>query len=140
MDIKKIIPILIIICVIIVGALIYTNQSPTETTNTTQTNITLNQTNNTTAPEENITYAEESAPVSSYSQSSSSVSEPEYGSDEYVKKWDQSQASDGDWAYTHDQPVMTDDDGNRYARIYSEDTGESSWRSMESPATSDEEE
>ena len=52
---------------------------------------------------------------------SSSGSEPEYGSDEYVDRWDQSQQSDNDdWAYLHDQPVKTEN-GHEYKRMYDEE-------------------
>lgn len=43
---------------------------------------------------------------SSYSESSGS-SEPQYGSDDYVERWDQSQQDNDNWAYLHDQPVKT---------------------------------
>lgn len=81
----------------------------------------------------NITVETEVIEAQSYSSSySSSVeSEPEYGSDDYVDKWDESQDGDGVWAYTHDQPVKTDDDGHRYKRMYDEGSGESYWYQMD---------
>ena len=69
-----------------------------------------------------------------FSQSSSSYStgnsEPEYGSDSYVDKWDESQKNDGSWAYTHDQPVKSEG-GHKYKRMYDEDKGKSYWYQMD---------
>ena len=67
-----------------------------------------------------------SSPVSSYS---SSGDEPEFGSTDYVQKWDESQKGDGSWAYTHDQPVKTEN-GHEYKRMYNPDNGESYWYKM----------
>lgn len=116
----------IIIGIVIAGALFFTannNHISTNVTNSTNsTNSTLNSTNTTLL---NSTQESES---SSYS--SSSESDPEYGSDDYVKKWDQSQQGDGTWAYMHDQPVKTED-GHQYKRMYDEGSGESYWYQMD---------
>lgn len=71
------------------------------------------------------------AVVSSSSSSSSTVSsEPEYGSDSYVDKWDESQKSGSDWAYLHDQPVKSEG-GHEYKRMYDEGSGKSYWYQMD---------
>ena len=61
---------------------------------------------------------------------SSTESDPAKGTQEYVDKWDESQSGDGNWAYTHDQPVKTDDEGHSYKRMYDEGSGESYWYQM----------
>lgn len=124
MEFKKIIVVLIIICAIIIGAtFLYTNQNTTDNTtkiNNTASNITKNATlNNTTVAEEPV------------NEDSSSQEDSSSDSKSYVEKWDESQQSDGDWAYTHDQPVKTGDDGKEYKRVYDEDSGKSSWQSMD---------
>lgn len=137
MDLKKII-IILIVCIILVGIVymftftdnskeVAVNNTTNNTTNT--TNITSNITNETT--NETLVYSDsESSSYSDYSESSSGNSEPEYGTDGYVDRWDESQRSEDSWAYTHDQPVKTDDDGHSYKRMYDEDTGESYWGKM----------
>ncbi len=67
---------------------------------------------------------------SSYQSVSSGNDEPEYGTDEYVDKWDQSLRGDGSWAYTHDQPVKKDKHGNEYKRMYDPETHENYWYNM----------
>lgn len=124
MEFKKIIPILIIVCIIIGATIIYSTQNTTNTTITNNTtnntlNNTLNTTNITNNTNEENTHAE-----SSESQSTDSKS--------YVEKWDESQKGDGEWAYTHDQPVKKGDDGKKYKRVYDEDSGKSHWQSMDS--------
>lgn len=130
MDLRKLIAIFVIVCLVIVGAsYIYmssNNSHEVIVNNTTKntTNITSNATNGTV----NEDMGFESA---SYSESSGSNSEPAYGSDGYVDKWDESQQGDGNWAYTHDQPVKTDEDGHSYKRMYDEDSGKSYWSKMD---------
>ncbi len=60
------------------------------------------------------------------SSSSTADSEPEYGSDSYVDKWDESEKSGSNWAYLHDQPVKSEG-GHEYKRMYDEDTGKCYW-------------
>ena len=136
MDLKKVMIILIVVCIVLAGILgmvMYSNNSNKVAVNNT-TNVTSNTTNataNTTLVSNSSSSGEDSSSgseSSSYVESSSSgSSEPEYGSDEYVDRWDESQQSDDSWAYLHDQPVKTDDDGHSYARRYDEDSGESYW-------------
>lgn len=127
---KKIILLTIIILVVIIGAAyLFTNNHKTTPVNNT-TNITSNATLNVT----NVTGDNETTNEGSSNHQSSSESDPAYGSDDYVRRWDRSQQNGGDWAYTHDQPVRTDSDGNSYARVYHEDTGQSSWESMNGPS------
>ena len=119
MDLKKIILILIVVCVIILGAVfIFSNQHSDD--NVTQVNNTTNITKNATL--NNIS--------SNDDEGSSSQSSDGQGSESYVERWDRSQQEEDGWAYTHDQPVKTDSDGNKYARVYHEDTGKSTWESM----------
>ena len=66
----------------------------------------------------------------SHVSSTADNSEPEYGSDSYVDKWDESQQSGSDWAYMHDQPVKSEG-GHDYKRMYDEDSGESYWYQMD---------
>ena len=61
---------------------------------------------------------------------STTYTEPEYGSDSYVEKWDKSQRAGDSWSYTHDQPVKHEG-GHDYKRMYDEDTGESYWYQMD---------
>ena len=56
-------------------------------------------------------------------------SDPEFGTDEYVDRWDESQKGDDSWAYTHDQPVKSEG-GHDYKRMYNPDTEESYWYQM----------
>ena len=53
----------------------------------------------------------------------------EFGTDEYVDRWDESQKGDDSWAYTHDQPVKSEG-GHDYKRMYNPDTEESYWYQM----------
>ena len=113
--------------------MLYSNNSNKVVVNNT-TNVTSNVTNGTvnTTLISNDSSGDDysgSSDSSSYSQSSSS-SEPEYGSDEYVKRWDESQQSEDSWAYLHDQPVKTDEDGHSYKRMYDEESGKSYWGQM----------
>lgn len=135
MESKKIIIVLIIICLILIGVLCFVMSSSSQNdvsnnvTNNT-TNMTSNITNNTTNETVDSTESSNNADYSSYSKSSSSNDEPEYGSDDYVDRWDQSNIDGDSWAYTHDQPVKTDKNGNEYKRMYDEDTGENYWYKM----------
>ena len=98
---------------------------------------TINNTTNSTSKVVNTTLVDESNGSSSQ-ESYSDVSEPEYGSDEYVDRWDQSQQSDNDdWSYLHDQPVKTEN-GHEYKRMYDEDSGESYWYQMDQDYDEDE--
>lgn len=129
METKKIIIILIITCIIVAGATyILTNNTPinkTQVNNT--TNITKNTTTNITNKTINATASDEPVVTNTEKSSySSSSDEPEYGSDDYVKKWDKSQKGDGDWAYHHDQPVKKEN-GHEYVRIYDSEKGKSYW-------------
>lgn len=120
--------------ILIAGVLFVVNSKNVSTNN----NITNNTTNNTTTKELNITnwtLSNDSKESSNAGQSSSSPSkqsssEPEYNSEEYVQKWDQSQQGGGSWAYTHSQPTKTGEDGHHYKRMYNPDTGESYWGYM----------
>lgn len=125
---KKIILVLIIIISVIIGvSIIYTSHNLNDeiSNNNVTKNNTVNNTNvtnNTTQESHNYANGE-----SSYV---SRESDPKYGTDEYVEKWDKSQKNNDGWAYTHDQPVKTGADGDSYKRVYHEDTGKSSWESM----------
>lgn len=80
---------------------------------------------------ENITVEIKQAVITQSSTSSTLASNnPEYGSDSYVDKWDESQQSGSDWAYLHDQPVKSEG-GHEYKRMYDEDSGESYWYQMD---------
>ena len=119
--------IVIIIGIVIAGALFFTaNNNPTNANVTNSTNSTNSSSLNST----NTTLLNSTQESESSSYSSSSESDPEYGSDDYVKKWDQSQQGDGTWAYMHDQPVKTED-GHQYKRMYDEGSGESYWYQMD---------
>lgn len=132
MDHKKIIIILVVICVILAVALVYMVSNDSTTVVNNVTNDTVNKTLNLTNDTVNATLVsyEEEEDSSSYEESSSSDSEPEYGSESYVDRWDESQKNEDSWAYLHDQPVKTDDDGHRYKRMYDEESGESYWYQM----------
>ena len=130
---KRIIVLIIVLIILIAGVLFVVNSTNVRTNN----NITNNTTNNTTTKELNITNwtlsndSKESSNTGQSAQSSKqSSSEPDYNSDEYVKKWDQSQQGGGSWAYTHSQPTKTGEDGHQYKRMYNPDTGESYWGYM----------
>ena len=123
MEIKKIGLILIIICVIIMGAtFIYTNQNTTNNSSA-HVNNTTNITKNATLNNTNVTEEPVKEDSSSHESSSSD-------SKSYVEKWDESQQTDGDWAYTHDQPVKKDKHGNEYKRMYDPETHENYWYNM----------
>ncbi|WP_296875469.1 hypothetical protein [uncultured Methanobrevibacter sp.] len=133
MELKKIILIIGIICVIIIGVgYLYTannhNDNSTQINNT--TNITKNITNTTNNTLNNSNSDDDEKASSSKSESVNN--EPESSSKSYVEKWDESQQGDDDWAYTHDQPVKKGDDGKEYKRVYDEDSGKSSWQSTDS--------
>ena len=89
----------------------------------------VNNTTNSTPQVVNATLVEDSGESSSQ-EISSYGNEPEYGTDEYVDRWDQSQQSNDNWAYLHDQPVKTEN-GHEYKRMYDQDTGESYWYQMD---------
>lgn len=89
----------------------------------------VNNTTNSTSPVVNATLVGDSGDSSTQG-SSSYGNEPEYGTDEYVDRWDQSQQSNDNWAYLHDQPVKTEN-GHEYKRMYDQDTGESYWYQMD---------
>ncbi|WP_407394221.1 hypothetical protein [Methanobrevibacter sp.] len=118
---KIVIVLLIIIIIILIGAILSLTIFDSDNL---QNNTTVVNTTNTTL---NATFENATSTSSSQYSDSSQEDEPEYGTDEYVDKWDESQQSGSDWSYLHDQPVKTDDDGNRYKRMYDEDSGESYW-------------
>ncbi|WP_296879155.1 hypothetical protein [uncultured Methanobrevibacter sp.] len=132
MDTKKIVMIILIAAIVCAAAFLITAQHNTTQKNVTQvnntTNITKNVTNNTNVtnatPEEE--YASQTASESS---ASAHESDPEFGTDEYVDRWDESQKGDDSWAYTHDQPVKSEN-GHDYKRMYNPDTEESYWYQM----------
>ena len=124
--------ILVIVCIILAGVvcfLAFSNNSNEVVVNN-STNVTSNLTSDTVNTTLVSTDSASNEDYSSYSESSSSNSEPEYGSDEYVDRWDESNLNGDSWAYTHDQPVKTDEDGHSYKRMYDEDTGENYWGQM----------
>lgn len=132
MKIKKILGILIIICVIILcAAFLYSNHhdlnNKTQTNNT--TNITKNNTTNITNKivdnASNIKHTESTIKSNNYKNQKENK-EPEYGSDSYVEKWDKSNKNGDDWAYTHSQPVKKEN-GHDYKRMYDEDSRKSYW-------------
>lgn len=137
MDSKKIIIILVIICIVLASALgivIFSNNS--KNSDNVAVNNTTNITSNVTNDTVNATLVSSSdssgyGDFSGYEESSVSSSEPEYGSDSYVDRWDESNKNGDSWAYLHDQPVKTDDEGNEYKRMYDEDTGEGYWYKMD---------
>lgn len=123
---------MVIVCIILAGVvcfLAFSNNSNEVVVNN-STNVTSNLTNDTVNTTLVSTDSASNEDYSSYSDSSSSNSEPEYGSDEYVDRWDESNLNGDSWAYTHDQPVKTDEDGHSYKRMYDEDTGENYWGQM----------
>lgn len=128
MEFKKIILIIGIIFIIVICAgYLYTSNNHDD--NSTQVNNTNNITNNTNITLNNTTYSNDEK--QSYNNKESTDNEPEYGSDSYVKKWDKSQQGDGNWAYTHAQPVKKDKNGKEYKRVYDEKSGKSSWQSTD---------
>lgn len=138
MDSKKvIIIILVIVCIAlagILGAMMYSNNSGHVAVNNT-TNATSNMTNGTVNATLNSSDSSGSGDSSSVSDSSANSessggdSEPEFGSDEYVEMWDESNKNEGTWAYLHDQPVKTED-GHDYVRRYNPDSREGYWDQM----------
>ena len=124
---------MIIVCIILAGIVCFlafsSNSNEVVINNT--TNVTSNLTNDTVNATLVSSDSSNERDYSSYSESSSSNSDPEYGSDEYVDRWDESNLNGDSWAYTHDQPVKTDEDGHRYKRMYGEDTGENYWGPMD---------
>lgn len=138
MDSKKvIIIILVIVCIAlagILGAMMYSNNSSHVAVNNT-TNVTSNMTNgtvNATLNSSDSSGSEDSSRVSdssANSESSGGDSEPEFGSDEYVEMWDESNKNNDAWSYLHDQPVKTED-GHDYKRMYNPDSGEGYWYQM----------
>ncbi|MBQ6344975.1 MAG: hypothetical protein IJI96_02570 [Methanobrevibacter sp.] len=126
MNVKKIILIIGIVVLILAGAAFMYVQSNGHDSSVPQMNNTTNITKNITVNSTAINNtSDDNSNSESSSSESSSQSEPEYGSDSYVEKWDE-----GGGSFVMDQPVKTDSDGNRYARVYHEDTGQSSWESM----------
>jgi len=117
------------------GIFIYTNSNNSDqhkfenntTNNTNNTNNTTSKINTTVNNTATSTVASDS---SSNDKGAISSSDPEYGSDSYVEKWDESERRGTSWSYTHDQPVKTGDDGHQYKRMYNPDTGESYWGYM----------
>lgn len=130
---EKIIIVFLIIAILILSAALYFMINY----NSDNEIKTINNTTNSTSKVVNTTLVDESNGSSSQ-ESYSDVSEPEYGSDEYVDRWDQSQQSDNDdWSYLHDQPVKTEN-GHEYKRMYDEDSGESYWYQMDQDYDEDE--
>lgn len=132
MKIKKILGILIIICVIILcAAFLYSNHhdlnNKTQANNTTNItkNNTTNITNKTVDNTSNIKHTK-STIKSNNNKNQEENKEPEYGSDSYVEKWDKSNKNGDDWAYTHSQPVKKEN-GHDYKRMYDEDSRKSYW-------------
>lgn len=131
---KKIL-IIIILAIIVVGLIVAcaTVMLPKNTSNVNNaTNITNNTTNNTV----NVTHIGNNTESNSHSDSKNNnnnqnsaskvESDPAFGSDEYVAKWDESQRNGDSWAYTHNQPTKSEN-GQSYHRMYNPDTGESYW-------------
>ena len=114
---------MVVIIILFVAISLLMSDAPANEINST------NNTTNSTPQVVNATLVEDSGDSSSQ-ESSSYGNEPEYGTDEYVDRWDQSQQSNDDWAYLHDQPVKTEN-GHEYKRMYDQDTGESYWYQMD---------
>lgn len=104
--------------------------------NNTEGNYTINCTfngddeYNGNASFKNVIVEIKQAVTSLNSADSTTYTEPEYGSDSYVEKWDKSQRAGDSWSYTHDQPIKHEG-GHDYKRMYDEDTGESYWYQMD---------
>jgi hypothetical protein len=129
--------ILVVIALAVGGMLLFSAEGTSDgnkanVTNTTNITHSANTTNSTGLNLTNATGLKSNEESESQSSSSSSPeSDPEYGSDEYVKRWDESERSDGDsWSYLHDQPVKTED-GHKYKRMYNPDTDEGYWYQMD---------
>ena len=132
--------VLLAIIIILIGSICLLMNGNTNNKNNQTTQI--NNTTNTTTEVINATLAnnsqDSSTQESSSSQESSSVeNEPEYGSDDYVDKWDESQKTDTDWAYRHDQPVKTEN-GHECKRMYDPDTKKGYWYQMDQEYDEDE--
>ena len=125
MDTKKIFIIILIVAIACAAAFLITSKHNTTQKNVTEANNTTNITNasNATSKEEH------SSQTTAESSSSKHESDPKFGTDEYVERWDESQKSDDSWAYTHDQPVKSEG-GHDYKRMYDPDTKESYWYKM----------
>ena len=131
---SKKIMIIMVLAIIVVGLIVAcaTVMQPNKNNNTNNTvNNTTNTTNNTVNATPIGNTSESTGKSSSGSSNtqldSKSESDPEYGSDEYVAKWDESQRNGDSWAYRHKQPTKSED-GQSYHRMYNPDTGESYWQ------------
>ncbi len=131
MDSKKIAILILIFAIICAAAFMIMTQHNSTQKNITSTNNTTNITKNTTNVTNvtNATPEEDSHQTSPESSASTHESDPEFGTDEYVDRWDESQKGDDSWAYTHDQPVKSEG-GHDYKRMYNPDTEESYWYQM----------
>ena len=135
---KKIL-IIIILAIIVVGLIVAcaTAIQPNKNNPANNTNNTTNNTTNTTNHTVNVTHIGNNTESNSHSDSKNSnnnqnsvskkESDPAFGSDEYVAKWDESQRNGDSWAYTHNQPTKSEN-GQSYHRMYNPDTGESYWK------------
>lgn len=132
MDKKILILAIVLVCLSVACAAVMLNKTNNNTNTTNITNNTANSTNNTTI---NVTHIEKTNESKSSSDSSNSngdsksSSDPKYGSDAYVDRWDSSQKEGDTWAYTHSQPVKYED-GHQYNRVYDPDSGESYWNQV----------
>ena len=112
---------IIFLTIIIVGIMFVADFNLQDNSTSTSNNTTIN-----------ITHIGNDSTESSSSNtpdSTSSSQDPEYGSDEYVQRWDQSQRAGDSWAYTHDQPVMTEN-GHTYHRVYDVESGNGYWNQV----------
>ena len=132
MDSKRIAVLILIFAIVCAAAFLITAQHNSTQKNITSTNNATNITKNTT----NVTNVTNATPENEYSAQTTSErsastheSDPEFGTDEYVDRWDESQKGDDSWAYTHDQPVKSEG-GHDYKRMYNPDTEESYWYQM----------
>ena len=131
--------IIIILAIIVVGLIVAcaTAIQPNKNNPANNTNNTTNNTTNTTNHTVNVTHIGNNTESNSHSDSKNSnnnqnsvskkESDPAFGSDEYVAKWDESQRNGDSWAYTHNQPTKSEN-GQSYHRMYNPDTGESYWK------------
>ena len=132
MDKKILILVIVLVCLSVACAAVMLNKTSNNTNKTNITNNAANSTNNTTINVTHIGKTNESAGSSDSGNSkrdSKSGSNPEYGSDAYVDRWDSSQKEGDSWAYTHSQPVKYED-GHKYSRVYNPDSGESYWNQI----------
>ena len=125
---------LLAIIIILIGSICLFMNGDTDNKNNQTTQI--NNTTNATTEVINATLADDSEDTSTQS-SSSEESEPEFGTDEYVDKWDESEKTGTDWAYLHDQPVKSEN-GHEYKRMYDPDTQEGYWYQMDQEYDEDE--